>query len=149
MTAPTFNLDDLCTLTDLPKRTVRYYAQIGLVDRPIGETRGAHYLDKHLQQLLRIKSLTQAGVSLDRIRDVLSGADAPLPPRVRQPGSVEVRTHLFIAPGIELQISPEEAGMSPEQLRALVKAVLQAHQDLNAPLNVNLNQNLNTTKEKS
>lgn len=87
MTAPTFNLDDLCTLTDLPKRTVRYYAQIGLVDRPIGETRGAHYLDKHLQQ--RIKSLTQAGVSLDCIRDVLSGADAPLPPRVRQPGSVE------------------------------------------------------------
>jgi DNA-binding transcriptional MerR regulator len=142
MTAPTFNLDELCTLTDLPKRTVRYYAQIGLVDRPIGETRGAHYLDKHLQQLLRIKTLTQAGVSLDRIRDVLSGADAPLPPRVRQPGSVEVRTHLFIAPGIELQISPEEAGMSPEQVRNLVKAVLQAHQ------NLNVNQTLNSNKEK-
>ena len=47
----TFTLDDLCTLTDLPKRTVRYYMQMGLVDRPIGETRAAHYLATHLDQL--------------------------------------------------------------------------------------------------
>jgi len=25
----TFSLDDLCTLTDLPKRTARYYIQLG------------------------------------------------------------------------------------------------------------------------
>ena len=38
----TFSLDDLCTLTDVPKRTARYYMQLGLIDRPVGETRAAH-----------------------------------------------------------------------------------------------------------
>ena len=126
MTPKTFTLDELCTLTDLPKRTVRYYMQIGLVDRPIGETRAAHYLARHLEQLLRIRQLTEAGVSLERIREVLAGGDTPVPVRQRRPGAIEVRSHLYVAPGIELQISPEEAGMSPEQVRALISAVMQA-----------------------
>lgn len=125
-----FTLDDLCTLSDTPKRTVRYYIQIGLVDRPIGETKAAHYLALHLDQLLKIRQLSDAGISLERIREVLSGETPPVPPRQRKPGSVEVRSHLFIAPGVELQISPEEAGLGPEQVRALVRAVMKAHQDL-------------------
>ena len=130
MTPKTFSLDELCTLTDLPKRTVRYYMQIGLVDRPIGETRAAHYLARHLEQLLRIRQLTEAGVSLERIREVLAGGDTPVPVRQRRPGAIEVRSHLYVAPGIELQISPEEAGMSPEQVRALISAVMQAFQNI-------------------
>ena len=130
MTPKTFTLDELCTLTDLPKRTARYYMQIGLVDRPIGETRAAHYLNRHLEQLLRIKQLTEAGVSLERIREVLAGGDTPVPVRQRRPGAIEVRSHLYVAPGIELQISPEEAGMSPEQVRALISAVMNAFQTI-------------------
>ena len=129
--APTsFTLDDLCSLTDFSKRTVRYYMQLGLVDRPIGETRAAHYLEAHLQQLLRIKKLTDAGVSLERVRDVLTGGDEPVPARAKKPGSIEVKSHLFVAPGIELQISPDEAGLSPDQVRALVKAVMAAAQQV-------------------
>ena len=125
--APTsFTLDDLCSLTDFSKRTVRYYMQLGLVDRPIGETRAAHYLEAHLQQLLRIKKLTDAGVSLERVREVMSGGETPVPTRQHRPGSVEVRSHLYVAPGLEIQISPDEAGMTPEQLRAFVRDVMQA-----------------------
>ena len=36
MNPRSFTLDELCTLTDLPRRTVRYYVQIGLVPRPAG-----------------------------------------------------------------------------------------------------------------
>lgn len=126
----TFSLDELCTLSDLPKRTVRYYIQIGLLARPIGETRAAHYLGEHLSTLLRIKALTESGISLERVRDVLTGGDAPLPARRRQPGSVDVRSHVLIADGIELQLSPEEVGLSPEQTRALIRAVLNAYQDI-------------------
>ena len=125
-----FSLDDLCSLSDTSKRTVRYYMQIGLVDTPIGSTKAAHYLPKHLEQLLTIRKLSNAGVSLDRIREVLSGEAPPVPPRQRKPGAVEVRSHLFIAEGVELEISPERSGLSPEQVRALVRAVMQAHQDL-------------------
>ena len=69
-----FSLEELCSLTDLPKRTVRYYIQIGLMDRPEGETKGAFYLASHLEQLVEIKRLTQAGVNLERSREVLEGA---------------------------------------------------------------------------
>ncbi len=131
--ATKFSLDDLCTLSDTSKRTVRYYMQIGLVDSPIGSTKAAHYLQKHLDQLLTVRKLSDAGVSLDRIREVLSGEAPPVPPRQRKPGSVEVRSHLFIAEGVELEISPERSGLSPEQVRALVRAVMQAHQELIQP----------------
>jgi DNA-binding transcriptional MerR regulator len=126
MSPQTFTLDQICTLAALPKRTVRYYIQMGLLDRPLGETRGAHYLSSHLDSLLRIKQLTDAGVSLDRIREVLKGEPAAVPPRPRQAGSVEVRSHIWIAPGIELQVAPEQAQISPEQVRALALAVLTA-----------------------
>ena len=125
-----FSLDDLCTLSDTSKRTVRYYMQIGLVNPPIGSTKAAHYLHQHLEQLLTIRKLSDAGVSLERIREVLSGEAPPLPPRQRQPGSVEVRSHLFIADGVELEISPEQAGLSPEQVRTFVRAVMKAYEDL-------------------
>ena len=126
MSEKTFTLDELCSLTDLTKRTVRYYMQLGLVERPIGETRAAHYTSRHLEQLLRVKQLTEAGVSLERIREVMAGGDTPVPTRQRRPGSIEVRSNLFVAPGLEIQISPEEAGMTPEQVRAFVREVMQA-----------------------
>lgn len=129
-TNPTFTLDELCTLSDTAKRTARYYMQLGLVDGPIGSTKAAHYVSRHLEQLLKIRQLSQAGVSLERIREVLSGEAPPVPLRTRKPGSVDVRSHLLIADGVELQISPEESGLSPQQVRSLVRAVMKAYQDI-------------------
>ena len=123
MTTQTFSLDELATLAALPKRTVRYYIQLGLLDRPVGETRGAHYLPSHLDALLRIRHLTEAGISLERVREVLRGDPPAVPPRARQPGSVEVRSHIWIAPGVELQVSPEQADATPEDIRKLAHAV--------------------------
>ena len=128
----TFSLDELCTLTDLPKRTVRYYMQMGLVDRPIGETRAAHYLTAHLDQLLKVKQLSDAGISLERIADIQNGEELQIPIRPRKPGDIQVKSHIHVAPGIELQISPEEADMSTEQIRALVKAVMKTIQEIKA-----------------
>jgi DNA-binding transcriptional MerR regulator len=121
-------LDQLCTLTELPRRTVRYYIQLGLVERPIGETRAAYYTDRHLDQLLTIRKWTEAGLSLERVRELLEGADPQVPPpRPRQPGSVEVMSHLIIAEGVELVIEPGRAGLEPAQVRALFRAVLEAY----------------------
>ena len=125
-----FSLDELCALTDLSKRTVRYYVQLGLVNRPEGETRAAKYFPQHLEQLLLIKKWTAAGVSLDRIRELLQGGPAPVPDRGRRPGSLEVCSHLHVAEGIELVIEPTRAGLSPEQLRSFVRSVMQAYEAL-------------------
>jgi DNA-binding transcriptional MerR regulator len=125
------SLDELCILAELPRRTVRYYIQMGLVDRPIGETRAAYYTDKHLQQLLTIRKWTDGGLSLDRIRELLEGADPAVPPpRPRKAGSVEVMIHLFVTDGVELIIEPGRAGLKPEEVRKLFRSVLAAYGDI-------------------
>jgi DNA-binding transcriptional MerR regulator len=136
----TFSLDELCTLTDLTKRTVRYYVQIGLVNRPEGETRAAKYSPQHLEQLLLVKKWTAAGVSLDRIRELLQGGSAPVPERGRVPGSIEVCSHLHVAEGVELVIEPTRAGLTPEQLRHFVRAVMSAYEQIHQDSTTKANQ---------
>lgn len=121
---PSYPLADLCVLADLPPRTVRYYVQLGLVDRPEGETRAARYGAKQLDQLLLIRKWTAAGLSLERIRELLHGEQPPAPPRARGIGSVEVRSHLMVAEGVDLVIEPGRAGLSPEQVRQFIKGVM-------------------------
>jgi hypothetical protein len=53
--APRYSIEDLAALTELPRRTVRFYIQQGLVARPIGEKRAAYYTASHLEQLLTIR----------------------------------------------------------------------------------------------
>jgi len=118
-----YSLDELAALVDVPKRTIRYYVQIGLVDRPVGETRAAYYTHTHAEQLIAVRKWSASGLSLERIRDLLRGADAPAPARPRGPGTVEVWSHLVIADGVELTLEPTRAGLSPHQVRALLQEV--------------------------
>lgn len=122
--APSYSLADLCVLVDLPVRTIRYYVQIGLVDRPEGETRAARYGATHLEQLLQIKKWTTAGVSLERIRELLQGQVEPVPARARAVGSIEVCSHLYISDGLEVVIEPSRAQMTPEQVRQFTRGVM-------------------------
>ena len=119
-----FGIDELCALVDLPRRTVRYYVQEGLVDRPAGTKRGAYYTRRHLEQLMTIRAGRRAGVSLERIREQVAGANATPPPRGRQAGDVTLHTHVTLAPGVELVVDPRQAGLSAEAVRALVRRVM-------------------------
>lgn len=122
--SPSYPLAELCVLVDLSPRTVRYYVQIGLVDRPQGETRAARYGAVHLEQLLQIKKWTAAGLSLERIRELLRGEPPPVAPRARAVGSVEVCSHLMVADGVDVVIAPARAGLSPEQVRQFIQGVM-------------------------
>jgi DNA-binding transcriptional MerR regulator len=124
-----FSLDELAALASLPRRTVRYYIQQGLVDRPAGGgTRAAYYTPRHLEQLLTIAKWSEAGLSLERIRELLRGEAPPVPAPPR--GTVEVRSHLLIADGVELVIEPGRAGLTPEQVRRLFREVLQRFESI-------------------
>jgi DNA-binding transcriptional MerR regulator len=129
-----FTLDELCGLVELSRRTVRYYIQIGLVDRPNGVGRGARYSARHLDQLLEIRKWQQAGVSLDRIRELV-GSDgkegiAP-PPRPRQKGSVEVWSHVVVNDGVEITIEPKRANLTPEDVREFAAGVMKLYEKIN------------------
>jgi DNA-binding transcriptional MerR regulator len=127
---PSYTLDDLCSLVDLPKRTLRYYVQIGLVDRPEGETRAARYGPRHLDQCLTIRKWTQAGLSLERVRELLATGGQTVPEKRRQPGTVEVWSHFIVADGVEVTLNPERANLRPEQVRAFLADVMSAFEKL-------------------
>lgn len=123
----TFSLGEICQLVDLPSRTIRYYIQLGIVDRPDGETRAATYSQRHLEQLLAIRKWQGAGLSLEKIGEILrdqAPADA-LPPAPRRRGSIEVWSHLVLDEGIEIHLNPERAGLTPEQVRSFMKAAME------------------------
>jgi DNA-binding transcriptional MerR regulator len=126
-----FSLSELCALTDLSLRTVRFYIQQGLVSRPHGEKKGAKYSKAHLDQLLSIKKWQAAGLSLERIRELLAKPGVnDVPPRPRWPGMVEVWSHLHICDGVELHVEPIRSGLSPEQLREFLKTVIATYEQI-------------------
>ena len=126
---PTYGFEELCALAELPARKIRYYIQMGLVDRPDGLNRGAKYTSTHIEQLLSIKKWQSAGLSLERIRELLHGDPNDLPPKRQAAGAIEVWSRLLVAPGIELNVEAGASGLSPEELRAFFRKVMSAYED--------------------
>jgi len=129
--AKTFTLDEIAALAELPRRTVRYYIQTGLVDRPQGIGKGAYYTERHVEQLLLVRKWQLAGLSLERISEVLKQATkGPLPPAPRRKGTVEVWSHMVVADGVEVTLDPSRARLSPEQVRAFFRGVAQVYEQI-------------------
>lgn len=127
----TFTLDQLSTLTDLPLRTIRYYIQLGLVDRHEGDRKHARYTQKHLDQVLQVRAMADQGMPLERIKQLINGITTP-PPLPKAAGDISVISKVFIAPGVELHLEPQIAGLSPEKLRLFVRSVLSTWEEINA-----------------
>lgn len=124
-----FSLEEIAALAELPRRTVRYYIQTGLVDRPQGVGKGASYTERHVEQLLQIRKWQLAGLSLERIGEILKHQESGvLPPTPRRPGSVEVWSHLVVADGVEVVLEPARAQLTPEQVREFFRAVTRAYE---------------------
>lgn len=123
------SLADLSERSGVPGRSIRFYIQRGLLPPPHGAKRGAYYDDAHLSGLLRIREWQDTGLSLDAIAQLIAGASGPTLPPARV-GSVVVRSHLVVAEGIELVVSPDQAGLGTDQVRRLFRAVQQAYSDL-------------------
>ena len=131
--AERFSIDQLSTLAGVTPRTVRYYIAEGLVDRPEGEKRGSHYLRRHLEQLLVIRRWTDAGVSLERVRELMTGAPEDPAPRRAPPGSIEVWSRVTVADGLEVHIEPGRAGLTSEQVRAFVGGIRALYRQVRSP----------------
>jgi len=126
MSEKRYTLEQICRLLNMSPRTIRYYIHEGLLDHPEGQKRGAYYLELHLRQLQKIKEWQSAGYSLDRIRQLLKDGETPantLLPLKPKRGDVQVVSRVYIAPGIELSINPDQARLNPKQTRALYRQI--------------------------
>jgi DNA-binding transcriptional MerR regulator len=132
-TSSRYSIHELAALASVPTRTVRFYIAQGLMDRPHGAKRGAWYEDRHLQQLLLIRRWTDAGLSLDRVRELQAGSPEEAPPRPVKPGMVEVWSRVTLADGVEIQVEPGRAGMTPEQVVAFIQDVTDAYRRVRDP----------------
>lgn len=129
-----YTFNELCSQVELPIRTVRFYIQKGLVCPPEGSRKGAYYTQKHLHELLAIRKWQRAGLSLERIQELLlDGTTEPgqLPPhRGRRPGDLEVWSKLFVKEGLEINFEPKMAKMSPEQVREFCRRVMELAEEI-------------------
>lgn len=128
-----YTIGELARLGGVSRRTVRYYVQRELLPQPLGRGRGGHYDDRHLQRLLRIRTLQEQGCALDEIRDEITGkvtpdpGPAPAASAVR-PTASEARAsewiRLELAQGVELHLDATGARPGPRAARELRAAVM-------------------------
>jgi DNA-binding transcriptional MerR regulator len=119
-----YAIGDLATLGGVSRRTVRYYVQEGLIQPPLGLGRGNHYTPEHLQQLLRVKELQEAGRTLEEIRRELGpkgerAARKHAASVEEQPLPRSLWRRLPLAPGVELHVDSTRRLPPPAKLRAL------------------------------
>ncbi|MDR1314436.1 MAG: helix-turn-helix domain-containing protein [Deltaproteobacteria bacterium] len=121
----TFAIEDLARLTSYSKRTIRYYVQLGLVDRPVGEGRGAHYTTEHLRELLDIRKLTENGLSLEAVKFHLRQESLGVKGGfARKPGAVQVQSRVCLGPGLDVLVTPDETVLTPDEVRDLIRGIL-------------------------
>jgi DNA-binding transcriptional MerR regulator len=127
-----YSLQELATLAGTSGRTVRYYIQLGLLDRPEGETRAATYGPRHLERLNKIRRWQEAGFTLEEIREAIDEGLDPAAGKRRSadPGSVGVWSHLTVADGIEVHIEPGRTGLSAEEVRRLFRGVMRVYETI-------------------
>jgi DNA-binding transcriptional MerR regulator len=113
-----YTVGELAELGGVSRRTVRFYVQEHLIPTPYGRGRGAHYGPEHLEQLLRVKSMQERGITLDAARSALAGEERPAPVvQLLVPRSHWTRVELM--PGVELQLSSGRRVPSPRKLQEL------------------------------
>ena len=120
---PRYAIGDLAELGGVSRRTVRYYVQENLLPAPLGVGRGNHYDQTHLDRLLQVKALQEAGRTLDEIRRVLDarpsrrGDSVSLAPA--EPVSRAIWRRLVLADGVELHVAGSVRLPPPGKLNEL------------------------------
>ena len=116
-----YAIGDLADLGGVSRRTVRYYVQEGLLPAPLGLGRGNHYGPAHLEQLLKVKAMQEAGRTLEEIKHALSGTGA----RAAQTGEIShapdrsVWRRITVVPGVEVHVAGGVRLPSPGKLNEL------------------------------
>ena len=117
-----YAIGDLADLGGVSRRTVRYYVQEDLLPPPTGVGRGHHYGQAHLDRLLQVKALQEAGRTLDEIRHILGSGPArraALEDVLADPLPRTVWRRVMLADGVELHVAGSVRLPAPGRLNEL------------------------------
>ena len=117
-----YGILELVQASGVPRRTIRYYVQRGLLAPPEGAGRGHFYRLSHLERLLRIRELQDKGFGLEEILTVFEDPGDALAEASPAP-EVELITRIGVSAGIDLIVSHGARPPSPTQVRAVAIAV--------------------------
>lgn len=121
-----YTMKELSAYVDMTARNIRFYIQQEVVDKPFGQNKGAYYTEKHLEQLLTVKKYKDAGVSLERIAQIIHEDETS--PKIDyqiKPGNIELVSRIHLIDGLELTINPERSGLTQQDIRKLSRAILE------------------------
>jgi DNA-binding transcriptional MerR regulator len=142
MSDTTYTIQELTEHTGVPRRTVHFYSQQGVLPPPSGAGLGARYGEEHLLRLKLVPLLRRQGLRLDDIRErfaaltleemrgLLSAKPSPArppgPPRPAPERPAPQAVNLHQLPAGLIILAP--ANLSPadrEKLSALLNAAAQ------------------------
>jgi DNA-binding transcriptional MerR regulator len=152
MTDTTYTIQELTEQTGVPRRTVHFYSQQGVLPPPSGAGLGARYGEEHLLRLKLVPLLRRQGLRLDDIRERFSAlsleemrqllrakpspARPPFLPRLAPAEPSPQTVNLYRLPaGITLLAPSQLAPADREKLSALLNAAAQIFGPLSSQSN--------------
>jgi len=136
-----YGIAELAELAGVSRRTIRYYVQKELMPLPTGTGRGKHYTQEHLERLIEIRNLQEAGVSLSDIATRLQSESASESKKNTMPAAPEHSGHLTplveqtfwtrvtLSEDLELHVRGLYQALSSEKTEALRQAIFDILQD--------------------
>jgi DNA-binding transcriptional MerR regulator len=137
-----FSIQDLSDKTGVPRRTIHFYTQQGILPPPLGAGLAAKYDETHLLRLQLIPVLRSEGLRLDQIRErfqEMNPADLsdlfrrsqakPLPaPKVVSIPRPEIYSHYVLPSDIQI-IAPQN--LNTDQQEKLTQLLREADRIFN------------------
>jgi len=144
-----YSIHDLINLSGIPRRTIHFYLQQGLLPPPEGNGPAARYGPRHLLQLRLIPWLRENGNRLDEIRNIFNrstGEDfielenrmnvSPLNAPAERFSSSRCAVYTF-APGVELLVHEDISHSIRKQVDELLHVARQLFLQNNGGKNAN------------
>ena len=102
-TSISYRVDALANETGLSVDTIRYYQKLGILKPPRRTGRHSEYSTDHLERLIEIRRLADAGLTLSQISEISEGQVTELQPLIN---AVPALTRMDVAQRANVPESP-------------------------------------------
>ena len=113
-----WTIDELEDASGLSKRTIKYYAQLGLISPAIGETRSARYSVSHLNEIEFIRNLQNKGYTLKQIQEMKPRAEDTVPKK-RKIAAPHLFYEFYLGQGVYIKFDNKDEQFESQTMKEL------------------------------